>query len=220
MARQLASGFNWLAGCVAAALLLPLLSLVVQLPFWLAFAAALLACGGLGLLLAPRDRYGRLSASRIGRAKIDFAAELLADAKPLVARIEVASRAIRTVNVKYRVHHLADVARGILSGVEQDPLKIDRVRRFVTYYLPRAAEMAEAYGLLEKQAAPRPGRLAATCELIDRLDGAFTRYADNLVDADLDNLDIELKLLKASLDEDLGSPPPGPIASASPQRSK
>ena len=34
---------------------------------------------------------------------------------------------------------------------------------------------------------------------------AFTDYAANLRDADLDKLDIELKLLKRSLDEDLGS---------------
>ncbi len=47
-------------------------------------------------------------------------------------------------------------------------------------------------------------RLAATGDLIDRLDTAFTRYAANLQEADLDKLDIELKLLKSSLDEDLG----------------
>jgi 5-bromo-4-chloroindolyl phosphate hydrolysis protein len=220
MARALASGFNWLAGSVAAAILLPLLSVVVQLPFWLAFVTAVLACGGIGLVFAPRGRYARLDASRIGRAKIGFAAELLADAEPLVVRIEIAGRAIKTVNVKYRVSHLASVARGILKGVEQDPLKIDRVRRFITYYLPRAAEMTEAYGLLEKQAAPRADRIAATRELIDRLDGAFTRYADSLVDADLDKLDIELKLLKTSLDEDLGASQPGAEAEADPQRSR
>jgi len=34
---------------------------------------------------------------------------------------------------------------------------------------------------------------------------AFSHYATNLQEADLGNLDIELKLLKSSLDEDLGS---------------
>lgn len=218
MAMRPASGFNWLAGGIAAAVLLPVLSLVVQLPFWLAGVAALFACGGLGLLLTPRNRYAQLQASGIARGKIEFATELLADAEPLVRRIEVAAKAIRAAPaVGYRVRHLAGAARGILRGVEQDPLKIDRVRRFITYYLPRAAEMAEAYSLLEKQAAPRADRVAATSELIDRLDIAFTRYADSLVDADLDKLDIELKLLKTSLDEDLGAPRVGGPP-ASPQR--
>ena len=44
-------------------------------------------------------------------------------------------------------------------------------------------------------------------DLIDRLDVAFTRYAVSVQGADLGNLDIELKLLKSSLDEDLGPPP-------------
>ena len=34
----------------------------------------------------------------------------------------------------------------------------------------------------------------------------MSHYAANLRDAELDKLDIELKLLKRSLDEDLGSP--------------
>ena len=53
---------------------------------------------------------------------------------------------------------------------------------------------------------------SATGDLIDRLDDAFTHYAANLREADLGNLDIELKLLKSSLDEDLGpTPPPGTL---------
>jgi hypothetical protein len=49
--------------------------------------------------------------------------------------------------------------------------------------------------------------------LIDRLDVAFTRYAASLQNGDLDKLDIELKLLKSSLDEDLGmtTPPPASL---------
>jgi hypothetical protein len=82
------------------------------------------------------------------------------------------------------------------------------VRRFLTYYLPRAAEIAEAYRALETSTVPDTTRLAATGDMIDRLDVAFTRYAANLQDADLDKLDIELKLLKSSLDEDLGPAQP------------
>jgi 5-bromo-4-chloroindolyl phosphate hydrolysis protein len=100
------------------------------------------------------------------------------------------------------------IARDIFAEIERDPLRLDRVRRFLTYYLPRAAEIAEAYRALEKSAVPDTARLAATGEMIERLDGAFTRYAANLRDADLDKLDIELKLLKSSLDEDIGPTPP------------
>jgi hypothetical protein len=97
------------------------------------------------------------------------------------------------------VRHLAGVARSISEGIEKDPLRIDRVRRFLTYYLtyylPRAAEMAEAYRALEGSSGVDAARLSATGEIIDRLSGAFTEYAGNLRDAELDKLDIELKLL-------------------------
>ena len=49
---------------------------------------------------------------------------------------------------------------------------------------------------LKRVAPTDTKRLAATSDLIDRLDTAFTHYATNLQEADLGNLDIELKLLK------------------------
>ena len=118
--------------------------------------------------------------------------------------MDEAATLIRAPKVAERVRHLVKIARDIFAAIERDPLRIDRVRRFLTYYLPRAAEIAEAYGSLERSSAPDAERLNATGALIDRLDTAFTRYAANLQDADLDKLDIELKLLKSSLDEDIG----------------
>ena len=119
--------------------------------------------------------------------------------------MEAAAKAIQARTVVDCVRHLASVARGIFAAVEKDPLRVDRVRRFLTYYLPRAAEMAEAYQSLERDQGAEAMRFDATREIIDRLDVAFTDYAAHLRDADLDKLDIELKLLKRSLDEDLGS---------------
>jgi 5-bromo-4-chloroindolyl phosphate hydrolysis protein len=203
------SGLNWILGGLAAALLVPVLSIGLNVPFFLSCAVAALACGGLVVILAPRRPFEGLEGAGIARSRIEFARELLADAEPLVARMERSAKVIRTTAVSARVHHLASVARGILAGIEKDPLKVDRVRRFITYYLPRATELSEAYGLLEQQVAPRPERLKSSSELIDRLDLAFTLYSDSLVDADLDKLDVELKLLKASLDDDLGPVTPG-----------
>ena len=199
------SGLNWLAGGAAAAILVPVLALGSGLPFWIACIASALAGGGLVILLAPATRFKALDASGVARGKIAFARELLTEADPFISRLEAAAKAIRAKTAVDRVRHLASVARGIFEAVEKDPLRIDRVRRFLTYYLPRAAEMAEAYQSLERDHGAEAARFEATREIIDRLDVAFTDYAANLRDADLDKLDIELKLLKRSLDEDLGS---------------
>lgn len=201
------SGINWIAGGVVAAILLPLLVIGVGMPFWIACIISASAGGGLVVLFSPRKLFERLDFSGAARGKIEFARELLTDAEPLAARLEVAVKSIRAAEVADRVRHLAAVSREIFAGVEKDPSRIDLVRRFLTYYLPRAAEIAEAYGSLERGNVPDTARIAATGDLIDRLDLAFTRYAANLQGADLGNLDIELKLLKSSLDEDLGPPP-------------
>jgi 5-bromo-4-chloroindolyl phosphate hydrolysis protein len=198
------AGMNWIAGGAAAAILLPVLAVGVGMPFWIAGIVSAAAGSGLVFLLSPRQLFERLDASGAARGKIEFARELLTDAEPLAIRLEVAVSTIRTPKVAERVRHLARISREIFAGVEEDPLRVDRVRRFLTYYLPRAADLAEAYAVLEKSSIPDTKRLATTSDLIDRLDTAFTHYATNLQEADLGNLDIELKLLKSSLDEDLG----------------
>src|ERR1700754_2086712 len=198
------SGMNWIAGGAAAAILLPALAIGVGMPFWIACVISAAAGGGLMVVLSPRRLFERLDSSGAARGKIEFARDLLTEAEPLAVRLEVAVSSIGTPKVAERVRHLARISREIFAGVEEDPLHVDRVRRFLTYYLPRAADLAEAYAVLEKSSIPDTRRLAATSDLIDRLDTAFTHYATNLQEADLGNLDIELKLLKSSLDEDLG----------------
>jgi 5-bromo-4-chloroindolyl phosphate hydrolysis protein len=69
---------------------------------------------------------------------------------------------------------LASVARSIFEAIAKDALRIDRARRFLTYYLPRAAEMAEAYQKLEGSPRVEAARLTATTEIIERLAAAFT----------------------------------------------
>src|SRR5215468_1502557 len=202
------SGLNWIAGGAVAAILLPVLTIGIGLPFWLALVASVAAGGGLGIVLTAPRPFARLEASGVARAKIELARELLDDAEPLLRRIEEATRSIRDAGVAERARHLANVGRDILGAIAEDPLRIDRVRRILTYYMPRAAEMAEAYARLERSAAPDLARLAATGGLILRLDAAFTQYAAILQAGDLDKLDIELKLLKSSLDDDLGPQDP------------
>ncbi|MBR1126472.1 5-bromo-4-chloroindolyl phosphate hydrolysis family protein [Bradyrhizobium lablabi] len=198
------AGLNWIVGGATAAILLPLLVVGVGMPFWMAGLISLAAGGGLLVTLSPRRLFEGLEASGAAQSKIEFARELLTDAEPLAVRLEVAVSSIATQKIAERVRHMARISREIFAGVEDDPLRVDRVRRFLTYYLPRAADLAEAYALLEKGSGRDVSRIATTGELIERLDAAFTHYAANLQEADLGNLDIELKLLKSSLDEDLG----------------
>jgi 5-bromo-4-chloroindolyl phosphate hydrolysis protein len=212
---SLPSGIDWIVGAAATAILLPLLAIGGGMPFWLAGVVSALAGAGIVGIFTPQKRFAGLDASGAARGRIEFARELLTDAEPLAGRLEAAAKLIRGPKAAERVRHLVSMARSIITAIEKDPLRIDRVRRFLTYYLPRATEIAEAYGSLERSLTPDAARITATGELIDRLDLAFTRYASNLQDGDLDKLDIELKLLKSALDDDLGPAAPQGAAKGS-----
>lgn len=195
---------SWIAGAVAAAALLPLLVIGAGIPLWAACLISVAVGGGLSVSLSPRKPFERLDKSGAARGKIAFARDLLTDAEPLAARLELAASSIGTKKIADRVRHMARISREIFAGVEDDPLRVERVRRFLTYYLPRAADLADTYALLEKGAIGDASRVASAGELIERLDAAFGHYAANLRHADLGNLDIELKLLRDALDEDIG----------------
>jgi 5-bromo-4-chloroindolyl phosphate hydrolysis protein len=198
------SGLDWIAGGAAAAILLPSLAIGLGMPFWIALIVSAVAGGGVVAVMAPKRMFAELDGSGVARGRIEFARELLTDAEPQTGRMEDAAESIKARLVADRVRHMVKIARDIFAAIERDPLRVDRVKRFLAYYLPRAAEIAEAYVALEQSSVPDAARLKATGELIDRLDTAFTQYAAGLQDADLDKLDIELKLLKRSLDEDIG----------------
>src|ERR1700716_4251083 len=138
---SLPSGIDWIAGAVATPVLLPLLAIGIGMPFWIACIISVLAGGGVVAILAPRKLFAQLDASGAARGRIEFARELLTDAEPLAARMAAAATLIRAPNVAERVRHLVSIARDIFAAIEKDPLRVDRVRRFLTYYLPRAAEI-------------------------------------------------------------------------------
>jgi 5-bromo-4-chloroindolyl phosphate hydrolysis protein len=197
--------FNWLAAGIVAAALIPSLAFGLGVPFWLASLLAVLAGLGAGMAFGRTSLVDVLDASRFGKARIDLVRDLIAEADPFVTRLEQAGATVRSPETATRVQHLAKTATTILEGIAKDPFKLDRVRRFVTYYLPRAADMAEAFTLLETTPKQDPERLAEVTALLERLDVAFTQYSHSLIEADLQRIDVDMKLLQSSLDADLGS---------------
>ncbi len=171
---------NWIAGGTVAAIALPALAIGLGMPSWIAGLVSATAGGGVVFLLSPRKLFERLDASGAAQGKIEFARDLLTEAEPYAVRLEIAVNSIGTVAISERVRHLAKISREIFVAIENDPLRIDRVRRFLTYYLPRAADIAEAYAVLEKSGKSETTRSASTGEMIDRHDDAFTHYAANL----------------------------------------
>lgn len=199
-------GWHHLAAGAAAALVLPLCAVALGLPFPVALAIAVVLYAGLALILAPRRAAERINPGQVGRVQAELVAELIEQGEAVVARLRESARGSRSHAATRTTFHLADVAHGILDRLAAEPGKLPSVRRFLTYYLPRSAEIAEGLGIVERQRTPDPGRLAEIEATLTKLDQAFTYYADSFAQAELDTLDVELKLLGRSLAEDLGAP--------------
>lgn len=194
---------NWIISGIIAAVLLPSLN-YFGMPFPVAIVVALLAFAGLVILLSPRRLFEGLDVQPFGRNNIAFVTELLETAMPQADRLRDAASRIKDKTVKENVRHLESIARDVFDKVEANPGHANTVRRFLSYYLPRSAEISEGYASLESQRSPDPEKLAEVGGMVAKLDEAFVHYADSLLERELGTLDTDLRLIQASLKEDLG----------------
>ena len=196
--------WNWIvAGLVSAALLVGL-SLLTHFPFLVSAIIAALVFAGLVFVLAPRQLFEGLDLKSLAGSKVAFARELLAQAQPAADRLAATARAISNKDMAAKVKNLSDIAADVISKVEAKPESAPAVRRFLTYYVPQAAEVAEGYAALANQRVPNQARLANVGSVVTKLQDAFVHYADSLADSELGTLDVDLRLIQESLKEDIG----------------
>lgn len=192
---------NWIIAGLAGAILLPVLVIVFGLSFLIAAPIAIVVFVALVLLLGRRGP-ARQQPATDGDAA--FARRLITDAQGAADRLRSAANLIEDKLVKEKVVRLSRVTDDVFAKLDENPANARAVQRFLGYYLPRAAEVAEGYMSLENRHAPDRNRLDEVRIVIEKLEGAFVHYADSLADAELGMLDADLRLIQASLREDLG----------------
>lgn len=196
--------WNWLVAGLASAIVLIGLTAFTRFPFLLSLLVAVLVFAGLVVLLAPRRLFEGINVKALGSGQVAFARDLLTQAQPFAERLRAAAANISDKEVGPKVKALADITGDVFAKVEANPASAGNVRRFLGYYLPRAAEVAEGYSVLASNRAPDTARLGEVRSVIFKLEDAFVHYADSLADAELGTLDTDLRLIQASLKEDLG----------------
>lgn len=204
MRNWFGNDWNWIVAGLAAAIIIPVLSFIAAMPIWIAVIIGLFVFVGLVFVLAPRGLFEGLDARVIGKGRLEFARDLLNSAAPAARRLEASAAAIGSKETAKRVSHLAEIAADVFAKVEANPESAGTVRRFLSYYLPRAAEVAEGFAVIEAKRQPDAARLHEVDLVLTKLEDAFVHYSDSLVDDKLDTLDTELRLIQASLKEDIG----------------
>lgn len=200
---RLSAGAAVTVAGVFAALTPPILRLGFDQPLWLALTAAFVEFVAIWLLLKPGPEPGRLDAGAIASGRGDTARALIADGEAALNRLREAPRAIRDQLMREEIRLLVMKAERVLREVRGDPDRVMAVRRMLTFYLPNAASVAEGWRVLESKSEPAPERVRQTRETMAQLNDAFTRFADDLHEPQMQTLDLDLKVLNDALKTDL-----------------
>ncbi len=199
------NGLNWIVAGLIAAILIPLLTFMAKLPFLLVLGIAAAAFFGLVILLAPRGLFDGIDVSAINKGRLDLVRKVVADAVPALDRLDAASGRIRNDAIRTTTRTLTVTARTIFERIEKNPDRMTSVQRFLTYYLPAAAELAESYGVLEQQRSPDAQRMRQAETVLGKLNEAFGHYADTMLESDLAGLETDLRLIERAVKDDLGT---------------
>ncbi|MCB9992081.1 MAG: 5-bromo-4-chloroindolyl phosphate hydrolysis family protein [Hyphomicrobiaceae bacterium] len=194
--------WNWILGGLAAAILLPVL-IVFKTPFVIALFIAGAAFAGITVLLGPRRLFEGVNISQVSQDKVALARSLLEKAAPAIDQIEQTARQIKSGVVRTRVQNLAGMARTIFAKVEAKPENVGSVDRFLEFYLPRAASIAEGYQKVEARPEGDPERLDQIRGVIEKLELGFDHYSESLAEVELGSLDADIRQIETSLSEDL-----------------
>jgi hypothetical protein len=124
---------------------------------------------------------------------------VIADAEPALVRLEAAA-SVAEGELGLRLRNMVARVKEVEMGLRQDPSKLSDVQRLFIYYLPATADLLGARGAVAGGADPV--RLAEIDTMIGKLDLAYTDFASRLRGHDARSLEIDMRLLDQSLDDE------------------
>lgn len=128
--------------------------------------------------------------------KEDNAKEMIAEGKAYIVQLEAIRAEIEDPQMKQDLVQLEKVTYNIFSYISKNPEKLNKIRRFMQYYLPTTVKLVQSYEELEEQ--PVAGTNIQTSkakiqESMKTINTAFERLLDELFQKDA--LDIHSDLI-------------------------
>jgi hypothetical protein len=206
--RGVIAGYLVAAGVAAVAL--PVFVLGFGAPVWMGAIAAVAIFIGGALFAATNPRKAlppgaQASARRIGQGQRAVIEAVMADARPALAQITAIVDSTPKNAIRDRLEKIAELGAKVLDEVDARPERVASVQRLLTYYLPRTADIAKAYGELRLREAADPARYASIEAVLAKTETAFVQFKQQMLDEDMRGLDADLELIDQALKEDLGA---------------
>ncbi len=195
--------FRFLVGGVLGALVIPLLTFVVGLPFLFAVVAGAAVFGGAVVLLQPRQPFERLDGAAIATGQLAAAQAVLSQAYADLDAIDATVKRIPDASLRETLKRLTVEGRQAAADVETAPDRLGAVRRLLTYYVPRTRDIAENYAEIATRSAIKPDQQQRVQTALAHLEEAYGHYRQQSVSNEADALDAELDLLDRSIKQDL-----------------
>jgi 5-bromo-4-chloroindolyl phosphate hydrolysis protein len=176
---------------------------------WVAFIGAgysfPIATGfGLGALIGCYLLYGfdprrpKQATDTDGLDTTNQVVQALERAKSIIAGIDQASHKIRNPELTGRLHRITELARQILTVIEEEPKDLRRARKFLNIYLEGAQQVTEGYARthqhMESQELEDNFR-----QVLITIEEVFKEQQQKLLENDVLDLDVKIEVLANQL---------------------
>ncbi len=201
--RRRRRGLTFGLCALAAAVVLAFLVVEFRVAFPLAALVTVVGFVALAALLTPRPdppaQDGELTRAAVAGPVLHQAAHDIG--RLLAARSAIADEATRT-----RLESLAGKAEHILHEISDHPDRLADAQRLLTYYLPRAADLAAHVAACDQRGRGSEDTAQAARAMLMRLEDAFSASEKAVAAHDDKAVSIDLKLLEDALREDFREP--------------
>ncbi|MEE9396211.1 MAG: 5-bromo-4-chloroindolyl phosphate hydrolysis family protein [Methylococcales bacterium] len=124
--------------------------------------------------------------------------QTLDEAEVSISSIEQSAREIKNLEFNKRIKNICEIAREILTMIEEDPGDIRRARKFLNIYLDGAQKVTEGYVKTHQQQPSQ--KLEQNFQtVLETIETVFSEQKENLLANDAFDLDVQMEVLATQL---------------------
>jgi hypothetical protein len=130
-------------------------------------------------------------------------AQVMLDGQQALDRLRAARLRLPPGDLAGSLIRIENRAERFIADLARDPSDLAHVQRPLLYFLPRTADMAATYLQIDRASEAGRAKAEDVTSICARLAGVFDKAAADMEGADLQALDLEMRLIRDAIDEEL-----------------